>query len=165
MVLCVRCDDLLCCKVQHVAEIVNCFLLLQHGESSQESSPNHKASASSAAAAAEPYQIVRVDFGECQATADKHGVKSMPAFMMFFGGRLAWAGTLGGVPIKAAPPETAAAGCRVLLVEPCAKVITEDESAMYSRAAYGGGLCMIISLLRSVLVNILRFQFCCLGPC
>lgn len=82
-------------------------------------------SSSKAAAGAEPYQMVRVDFGECQATADKHGVKSMPAFLMFFGGRLAWAGTLGGVPIKAAPPETADSGYRVLLVEPCAKVNRE----------------------------------------
>ena len=66
--------------------------------------------------------MVKVDFAEHQATAELYGVKALPAFLMFQGGRLAWAGTLGGSPVKSAPPDTAAAGQRVLLVEPCAKV-------------------------------------------
>lgn len=66
--------------------------------------------------------MVRVDFGEHQRTADKYGVKSLPAFLMFKNGRLAWAGTLGGSPVKAAPPDSSAVRTKVLLVEPCARV-------------------------------------------
>ena len=67
-------------------------------------------------------QIVKVDLGEHPRLADLYGVKSVPAFLMFRGGRLIWAGTLGGNPVKAAPPETAATRSRVLLVEPFARV-------------------------------------------
>ena len=150
--MCVRGDDSTCNQVEHAAELANSFLLQQSGladdaaaaattggaiNNSGSSTPQAAwASAttpppteSGAAATTSPhshanesYQIVRVDFGEHQGTADRYGVKSLPAFLMFQGGRLAWSGTLGGRPVKAAPPETAASGRRILLVEPCAKV-------------------------------------------
>ena len=139
-VVCVRGDDSMCNQVEHAAELANSFLLQRSGDaagvndgcSSTEQGAWASAitpSGSGAAATTSPhsqgndqYQIVRVKFGEHQGTADRYGVKSLPAFLMFQGGRLAWSGTLGGRPVKAAPPETAASGRRVLLVEPCAKV-------------------------------------------
>lgn len=126
VVLGVRGDEAACGKVQSTAELTNRFLLQRYGlspEGGQGSvvSPSGRASSSSSSTG-ERYRMVKVDFAEHQATAELYGVKALPAFLMFQGGRLAWAGTLGGSPLKSAPPNTAAAGQRVLLVEPCAKV-------------------------------------------
>lgn len=137
VVVCVRGDDPTCNKVENAAELTNRFLLQRSGfagNGDEDNTPRASwtsppklsaggmAGADVSSSSAEEYKIVRVDFAEHQRTADKYGVKSLPAFMMFQGGRLAWAGTLGGSPVKAAPPESAAAQRRILLVEPCAKV-------------------------------------------
>ncbi|CAM9257118.1 unnamed protein product [Hapterophycus canaliculatus] len=139
VVLGVRGDDR-CGKVESAAELTNRFLLQrfssaggeEHGGNNKNGSNNNQAtgassrasssSISSSSASAEKYRMVRVDFAEHSCTADFYGVKALPAFLMFQRGRLAWAGTLGGRPVKAAPPDSTAAGRRVLLVEPCAKV-------------------------------------------
>lgn len=147
-VLGVRGDDPACNKVQTIAELANSFLAqglsssggggsgggeqeggggdeggrknnnIGSSNSSSLAGPSSRASASGT----EKYRMVRVDFAEHRATCQLYGVQALPAFLMFQGGRLAWAGTLGGNPLKAAPPEGAAGGRRVLLVEPCAKV-------------------------------------------
>lgn len=132
VVVCVRGDDPLCGKVENAAEIANRILLHRaggagRGEGNGEFTTNNNNTTNGghqkeAFSSTEPYQIVRVDFGECRAAADSYGVRSLPAFLMFHGGRLAWAGTLGGIPVKSAPPEVEASRRRVLLVEPCAKV-------------------------------------------
>lgn len=130
VVLGVRGDDPVCNKVQSAAELTNRFLLQRYGSdednsaaaaaSSSRASPMSVSSSSSSTA--DKYRMVKVNFAEHQATSELYGVKALPAFLMFQGGRLAWAGTLGGSPVKAAPPDALAAGQRVLLVEPCAKV-------------------------------------------
>ena len=131
----------MCNPVERAAELANSFLLRGSavaggvddggGSTSQAewaSATNPTGSGATSATAAPPqssdsdkYQIVRVDFGEHQGTADRYGVKCLPAFLMFQGGRLAWSGTLGGRPVKAAPPGSVASGRRILLVESCAK--------------------------------------------
>lgn len=117
-VFCTRDDDSRCGKVEVAAEIANRALCQDDGEDGEPSSTSQQSTPSSSAA----YQIVKVNFAECQSTADKYNIRSMPAFLMFYGGRLAWAGTLGGSPVKAAPPPGAMPWNRILLVEPCAKV-------------------------------------------
>ncbi|CAM9626109.1 unnamed protein product [Laminaria digitata] len=150
-VVCVRGDDPTCNLVEHTAELANSFLLHQSGvtststaaataatggkandigSSSSSSSSTPQAAAAPQSQGNDKYQIVRVDFGEHQGTADRYGVKSLPAFLMFLAGRLAWSGTLGGRPVKAAPPETAASGRKILLVEPCAKAQIAAERTM-----------------------------------
>ncbi|CAN0268864.1 unnamed protein product, partial [Scytosiphon promiscuus] len=130
VVLGVRGDDP-CGRVESAAELANRFLLQRNNH--QAAAPKSRASSSSvssSSAAAEKYRMVRVDFAEHSRTADMYGVKALPAFLMFQGGRLAWAGTLGGTPVKAAPPDTTAAGTRVLLVEPCAKAQITTERTL-----------------------------------
>lgn len=145
VVLGIRGDDPICNKVQSAAELTNRFLLQRYGSdedgggssgakhsaagsgttnntAAASSSRAYPSSVSSSSSTADKYRMVKVDFAEHQATAEIYGVKALPAFLMFQGGRLAWAGTLGGSPVKAAPPDTLAARQRVLLVEPCAKV-------------------------------------------
>lgn len=128
VVLGIRGDDPACGKVQSTAELTNRFLLERYaaplggGGEGLGGSVSGRASSSSSSSTGEKYRMVKVDFAEHQATAELYGVKALPAFLMFQGGRLAWAGTLGGSPVKSAPPDTASSGQRVLLVEPCAKV-------------------------------------------
>lgn len=161
-VLGVRGDDPACNKVQTIAELAHSFLVQglssssgeggsegggggeggpinNNSRSSSSANPSSRASVSGAG----KYKMVRVDFAEHRATAELYGVQALPAFLMFQGGRLAWAGTLGGNPLKAAPPAGAAGGRRVLLVEPCAKVKGEMqqnvESGMREGVRIGGG--------------------------
>ncbi|CBJ29876.1 conserved unknown protein [Ectocarpus siliculosus] len=148
-VLGVRGDDPACNKVQTIAELANCFLVQglssssgeggsEGGEGGEGGRMNNNSRSSSAAgpssrasvSGAEKYRMVRVDFAEHRATAELYGVQALPAFLMFQGGRLAWVGTLGGSPLKAAPPAGAAGGRRVLLVEPCAKRQISTERAL-----------------------------------
>lgn len=154
VVLCVRGDDPMCHRVEHAADLTNCFLLHGSGlvpsvnpdkcgtrkldpkstpEAEAEGRRGHagrEGGQQEAAARADSnmYQMVRVDCAEHQGTADSYGVRSFPSFLMFRGGRLAWTGTLGGSPVKAASPDSAAARKRVLLVEPCAKVREAREA-------------------------------------
>ncbi|CAM9336803.1 unnamed protein product [Ectocarpus sp. 4 AP-2014] len=149
-VLGVRGDDPACNKVRTIAELANSFLVQglsssssgervsggggmgeggrmnNNSRSSSAAGPSSRASVSGA----EKYRMVRVDFAEHRATAELYGVQALPAFLMFQGGRLAWAGTLGGNPLKAAPPAGSAGGRRVLLVEPCAKRQISTERAL-----------------------------------
>lgn len=141
----VRGDDPACGKVQSTAELTNRFLLQRYavlpsgGGGEELGGFSSSRASSSSSSAGEKYRMVKVDFAEHQATAELYGVKALPAFLMFQGGRLAWAGTLGGSPLKSAPPDTAAAGQRVLLVEPCAKVREKSwqESAKVENFARG----------------------------
>lgn len=121
VVLGVRGADPACGKVQSTAELTNRFLLQRYAAVFP-GGGGGGGDLGGGAPSGEKYRMVKVDFAEHQATAELYGVKALPAFLMFQGGRLAWAGTLGGSPVKSAPPHTAAAGQRVLLVEPCAKV-------------------------------------------
>ncbi|CAM9514552.1 unnamed protein product [Ectocarpus fasciculatus] len=156
-VLGVRGDDPACNKVQTTAELANSFLVQglssssggggsgggereggagdeggrkNNNNSSSGSGSSAGPSSRASVSGAEKYRMVRVDFAEHRATAEVYGVQALPAFLMFQGGRLAWAGTLGGSPVKAAPPEGAAGGRRVLLVEPCAKRQISTEKAL-----------------------------------
>lgn len=112
----------MCNKVTVSAELANGILLERSASADADGDGSRKPSSAGTPSSSARYQIVKVDFGEHQRSADLYGVKSVPAFLMFQGRRLVWAGTLGGSAVKAAPPETAAGRARVLLVEPVAKV-------------------------------------------
>eukprot|EP00903_Cladosiphon_okamuranus_P008860 g8483.t2 len=126
VVLGVRGDDPACGKIQSTAELTNRFLVQRFAAAL----PGAGGDLGGGTPSGEKYRMVKVNFAEHQATAELYGVKGLPAFLMFQGGRLAWAGTLGGSPVKSAPPNTAAARQRVLLVEPCAKAQMATERAL-----------------------------------
>ncbi|CAM9371099.1 unnamed protein product [Choristocarpus tenellus] len=122
VICCVRSDDPLCWKVERVAELVNAFLHHRSGTGVQTDERHEGKGEQVPIPPGLPFQLVHVDFCESKKAADFFGVKSLPTFLMFHGGRSIWAGSLGGTPLKAAPPRTGSGVCRVLLVEPDAKV-------------------------------------------